>query len=102
MVPLRTIRVLIIGATSDRNLADVVSKIKNTNRFAVVDYFNAHTSTPSLAYLLLYDSVFAFSDTFYADPNALGNTLADYINAGRCVVAATNSFSVDERLAIGG
>jgi hypothetical protein len=86
--------VLIIGApgTSSWN-DDVQAKIAGTGLISgSVDVFNAAAGTPSLALLQSYSSVLFYSDTSFNDPIALGNTLADYVDAGGGVVQAVFSF----------
>lgn len=85
--------VLILGATGQAGgLADVQSKIAATGLLAgTVDVFNANTGTPSLALLQSYDAVLVFDDTAsrpFASAAALGNVLADYVDAGGGVVEA--------------
>ena len=46
------------------------------------DYFDARVDTPSLALLCTYDCVFTWPDLSYADAVALGDVLADYVDAG--------------------
>jgi len=54
-----------------------------------VDFFAALNDTPLLCLLKRYDIVFAFSDTPWNDPVAMGNVLADYEDAGGIVVVGT-------------
>src|SRR5262249_52779257 len=51
-----------------------------------VDFWNAKYSTPTLAQLQNYDCVYTYVDSVYADPVALGNHLADYVDAGGKVI----------------
>lgn len=91
--------VLILGAPAlGGGLADVQSKIAGTGVLSgVVDVFNVHTGTPTLAMLTAYDAVLVFSDTNlknnpaiggFANAVELGNVLADYVDAGGGVVEA--------------
>ena len=59
---------------------------------SAVDFFNVGSGTPTLAYLQQYDLVLVYPYSTYQDPNALGNTLADYQDGGGIVVAAFASF----------
>jgi hypothetical protein len=52
-----------------------------------VDYFNGQTNTPTLAELLPYDLVVAFSNFGWSDQNQLGDNLAAYIEQQNIVVA---------------
>ena len=53
-----------------------------------IDTFNTSSGTPSLAMLKNYDSVLVFTDAGMANPTAVGNNLADYIDSGGGVVTA--------------
>ena len=53
---------------------------------AGVDSFNARWATPILAELQSYDVVLAWSNYPYADPVAVGDVLADYVDAGGHVI----------------
>ena len=66
---------------------DTQAKLAATGLFGAVDLFNAAASesaTPSLAQLLPYDAVLVSPDYAepFADNVALGNNLADYVDAG--------------------
>ena len=61
---------------------------------AQVDIVDGGTSTPTLATMLTYDEVVAFSNCGFMDPLTLGNNLADYSNAGHPVVALEFVFYV--------
>lgn len=84
--------VLIIHAVSSLNTSwanDVQAKIGSAGLFSVVDRFDARVGTPTLATLRMYDAVLVFSDAPFSDPTALGNVLADYVDAGGGVVSST-------------
>jgi hypothetical protein len=52
-----------------------------------VDYWNAYTSgTPTLMQLQEYAAVFTWCNYPYADPVAMGNVLADYVDQGGRVI----------------
>lgn len=70
-----------------------VDSLTATGRFSVIDTFDHSTGTPTLAQLLAYDTVLAYSNDVPSDPVALGDVLADYVDAGRCVVLGTYAFS---------
>jgi len=70
-----------------------VDSLTATGRFSVIDTFDHSTGTPTLGQLLAYDTVLAFSNDVPSDPVALGDVLADYVDAGRCVVLGTYAFS---------
>ncbi len=87
------IRVLIVGDGNPATwLEDVRSKLAGAlpGPGNVVDTFNNDGGgTPTLALLKTYDVVFAYTDGGVDDSVALGNVLADYVDAGGNVVEAT-------------
>lgn len=80
--------------------SDVVSKLMSTGRFASVATFNANLATPTLAQLQVYDAALVANRNGWLDRNALGNVLADYVDAGFGVVLApfTNAGSANMNL----
>jgi hypothetical protein len=56
-------------------------------------YLDVRYSTPTLPELLPYSAVGVHSNYAYADPAALGNVLADYVDAGGGVVICGSSFA---------
>jgi hypothetical protein len=62
--------------------------------FDTVDEFDAGVATPTLAQLLMYDAVLAYTDSTPSNAVGLGNVLADYVDAGGRVVIATYSMSM--------
>lgn len=72
-------------------IGDVQTKLSSSGLFAAVDLFNAAAGTPTLAALKAYDAVLVTSDNNFADAVALGNNLADYVDAGGGVVNAAYS-----------
>ncbi|MEO0085345.1 MAG: T9SS type A sorting domain-containing protein, partial [candidate division WOR-3 bacterium] len=58
-----------------------------------VFYREVQTSTPTLAELLPYPAVLAYSNYAFADSVALGNVLADYVDAGGGVVICNGAFA---------
>jgi len=51
-----------------------------------VDLFDASIATPSLSLLKDYDVVITWSDYTYANPTAIGNVMADYVDMGGKVI----------------
>ena len=81
--------VLVLGSPGNPDwLLDVEAKLEETNFFNA-DTYLASGGTPTLAELQEYDAVFLFTDAGAADPVALGDVLAAYIEAGDPVVDAT-------------
>ncbi|MGH7245020.1 MAG: hypothetical protein ACREJD_16515 [Phycisphaerales bacterium] len=70
------------------NAADVSGKIASSGRFAAVDLYNANLATPTLAQLKSYDAALVANRNGWFDRTALGNVLADYVDAGFGVVLA--------------
>jgi hypothetical protein len=79
---------------------DVKSKLLADDRILTVDSIDVKSTTPVLADLGAYDAVMVYSDRPFQSPEALGNVLADYVDAGGGVVEAL--YSVAENLRIGG
>jgi hypothetical protein len=65
-----------------------------SGKFSSADSFNACAATPTLATLLGYDAILAFSDSVPADPSGLGDVLADAVDGGRFVTIATYGMSL--------
>jgi hypothetical protein len=59
-----------------------------------VDLFDANAGTPTLAQMLNYGIVVPFSNSPYADPVAMGNNLADYVDANGTVVGLGFTFYI--------
>jgi hypothetical protein len=51
-----------------------------------IDVYDARGGTPSLATLLNYDAVITWSNYTYQNPTAIGDVLADYVDAGGAVI----------------
>jgi hypothetical protein len=58
----------------------------------VVDIFDARTGTPTLDQLLGYDTVVVIASLAFFDPVAVGDLLADYVDAGGTVVQTVPTF----------
>jgi hypothetical protein len=68
---------------------DVQSKLLGTGFFSRVDIYDISQTTPSLSTLETYQAVLVYSDSNgYQDSTQLGDTLADYVDAGFGVVVA--------------
>jgi len=78
--------VVVHAETNESWVADVQGKLASSGEFSSVGTFNANVGTPTLAQLLAHDAVLLSSDFSFADPVALGNNLADYVDAGGGVV----------------
>jgi hypothetical protein len=58
-----------------------------------VDYFNAHSGTPTLDQLLQYDCVLVWSNLGFADYYTYGTRLAQYVDAGGCVILGQSAYA---------
>jgi len=88
-----SIKVALLGSESMPSyVTDVQTYLAPFSDLAVIDIVDVWSSTPSLATLLNYDAVLVWSDSSYFNPVALGNVLANYVDAGGGVVLATFSW----------
>ena len=71
---------------------------------ARVDYWDARAGTPTLEYLRNYRAVFTYVQYPYADGVAMGNVLADYVDAGGKVIMGqwTYPSALGEEYCLGG
>lgn len=70
------------------NVADVVAKLTSAGVFASVSTFDGGTGTPTLPYLVTFDAALVANRQSWQDKVAMGNVLADYVDAGYGVVLA--------------
>jgi hypothetical protein len=91
---LHTVKPYVALVASDSLASDVVTKLTASRRFSGVVSFNAGASTPSSALLRPFGAVATWSTAGYSNRTALGNTLADYVDAGGGVVTAIWSNTV--------
>ncbi len=77
--------VSILYAPSEDDDATLRTNIANITG-ANADYYDAQAATPTLAELQQYDCVFTWANSSYADMTAMGDVLADYVDAGGVVV----------------
>ncbi|HVK09884.1 MAG TPA: Ig-like domain-containing protein, partial [Gemmataceae bacterium] len=100
--------VALLGADEPWFVDDVQAKLVGTGQFTSVTLVDVMSGTPTVAELETYDSVLVWNNYAFADHNALGDNLADYVDAGNGVVVATfanaNTFypSIGGRWASGG
>lgn len=59
---------------------------------STVDLFNGSSGTPTVAQMAAYDMVSTISDGTWANPAAVGNNLADYLDQNGTVVALNFTF----------
>lgn len=67
----------------------MAAALGSSRQFARIDRINTRDLTPTLEQLLAYDAILLFSETIPYNATALGNVLADYVDAGRGVVAGS-------------
>lgn len=75
------------------NLVTWVGQLTATSAFGTIDLFDAQVATPTAADLTGYEIVITFSNEIYLDPDAVGDVLADFVDAGGRVVEAAWSFA---------
>lgn len=96
-------RVLLVaaeGASGSVVVADPQRRIRDTNLFSSVDIFDGSAATPELSLLRSYDAVLVWSNFPFHNPDALGDVLAAYVDAGGGVV--TSPFASSSNRALGG
>ncbi|MBI2516092.1 MAG: PEP-CTERM sorting domain-containing protein [Opitutae bacterium] len=104
--PLRAQTVLVLfGSSSSTYGNDVVTKLQGSGLYPG-GVTLAGNATPTLAQLQQYNAVLVFTDSGgFVDPIAVGNVLADYVDAGGGVVEAVfsnGSISITGRWQTGG
>ena len=83
--------VLVVNANSNNN-ATLNSAL--SAQFTTVDNHEMNNDgTPTLQQLSAYNTVIAYTNSSPSDPVGVGDVLADYADAGGCVVLATYSLS---------
>jgi len=78
------IRVLFVAA--DDGLGPIAAQLMAYPDIAAVDWFDARGAIPTLDYLLTYDVVIVHCNYPYLDNVAMGDRLADYVDAGGRVI----------------
>lgn len=85
------IRVLIASADGPGPIA---AQLMAYPDIATVDWFDAYNAIPTLDYLLTYDVVIVHCNYPYFDNVAMGDRLADYVDAGgRVILSVFNWFT---------
>jgi PKD repeat protein len=79
----------VLVARADSSLDPLLGAVRNNGDIALIDEMDVRSTTPTLGQLQVYDVVFAFSWFAYDDRAAMGNVLADYVDAGGLVVLGT-------------
>jgi len=88
--------VAVYGANNQTWNQEVRNKIAAASggSLGAVDFFDATSVTPTLADLSGYSAVLVYSDSSFANAVALGDVLADYVDAGGSVVFATFAYNI--------
>ena len=81
--------VLLLAAADATQIQAMLQAYPDIN---LVDYFDARVATPTLAQLLAYDTTIVMANSPFADPAALGDMLADYVDAGGTVIQTVPTF----------
>ncbi|GEO03768.1 hypothetical protein AAE02nite_14320 [Adhaeribacter aerolatus] len=82
-------KIVVLGADDPTWVNDVKTKIAATGLFDQVDNFDIRQGTPTLSFLNNYSAAIFWTDATPSDPNALGNVIADFSDAGGGVVMST-------------
>jgi len=79
--------VLLLHADDDSTYGSPIQGILQAyGDLGAVDLYDARSDTPTLAQLLAYDVVLTWSRDYYHDQVAIGDVLADYVDAGGKVI----------------
>ncbi len=84
------LRVLLLQ--SGAAVSEIRSLLSSFPDLEVVDVFDGSSRVPTLAQLVTYHSVIVVDNTPFGDPDAIGDVLADYVDAGGGVVLTIASF----------
>jgi hypothetical protein len=85
--------VFLLGADTSGNVFGVKQALLGTGLVDDVVDYSVTVATPFLSDLLDYDVVLTWANQSFADAEALGDVLADYVDAGGGVVVAVHALS---------
>ncbi|MBU4071217.1 MAG: right-handed parallel beta-helix repeat-containing protein [Candidatus Thermoplasmatota archaeon] len=77
---------VLIAFADDGNAEPLKSQLIAMGGLGTVDSMDVRFYTPTLGELLAYDVVITWTDNTYQDKNAMGDVLADYLDAGGKVI----------------
>ncbi len=83
--------ILIVAADSASHYINAMRAFSDMGN---IDFFDAHIATPTLSQLQTYDAVVVWSNMQFFDATALGNVLADYLDADGAVVLHQFCFGI--------
>lgn len=86
------------SSSTDCRFTDVEAKLMATGLIGSVGIFNTTLATPTLADLQQYDAILAWTNFSPLDNAALGDVMADYVDAGGGVVVAVFANSTTNTL----
>jgi hypothetical protein len=78
--------VLLIETSQGADVSAMRAALETLAAFGSVDLWDSTASTPTLVDLLAYEGVMVMANDWHADGEALGDVLADYVDAGGNVV----------------
>lgn len=84
-----SVDVLLLAAASVEELHTMLEAYPDIGQVGVID---ARQTTPTLAELRSYDVVIVLTDETFADPAAVGDLLADYVDAGGKLIQTAPTF----------
>lgn len=91
--PVLASQVAIVGVSLQQaRLDDVEAKIAAVSSFSVLDTYRIDGSTLDPALLAQYDAVLFYTDAGVGNPAAIGDVLADYVDAGGGLVVAMTAY----------
>lgn len=83
------IDVLLLGG---EDVSDIQTMLRAYSDIKVVDWFDSSVATPTRYDLLDYDAVLVVTEHSFANPVAMGDVLADYLDSGGKVVQTVPTF----------
>jgi hypothetical protein len=95
-------RVLLVAADESMAIDSVQNYLADLDMFRAIDTFDAWHNTPTLELMDRYCCVLVWSNTAFADAEALGDRLADYVDGGKGVVLASMALMGDSPVRIQG
>ncbi|MBN1601842.1 MAG: choice-of-anchor D domain-containing protein [Chitinispirillaceae bacterium] len=97
------LKILCAAALSDTTqISSFVEGLRSLSNVSLVTPLNCNSSIPNLAYLQDYDIVVAISNSYWSDYELMGNTLADYVDAGGKVCILNASFCANGNWSLSG